>query len=88
MHENPPRTPGTAEQEVGRNADNKPYAKDSNEPPYARFIQVQLRCWYASVAVVVVALLLRGLGELFLPACVRLGGVDIWEDEVEDFGVP
>ena len=43
---------------------------------------------YASIAVVVVALLLRGLGELLLPARVRLGGVDLWEDEVEDLGVP
>jgi hypothetical protein len=41
-----------------------------------------------SVAVVVVALLFRRLGELFLPSCVRLHGVDVGENEVEDFGVP
>lgn len=41
-----------------------------------------------SVAVIVVALLFRGLGELLLPSCVCLRGVDVGEDEVEDFGVP
>lgn len=41
-----------------------------------------------SVAVIVVALLLRGLGELLLPSCVRLRGVYVREDEVEDLRIP
>lgn len=43
---------------------------------------------FPSVAVVVVTLLLGWLGEFLLPSCVCLRGVDVWEDEVEDVGVP
>jgi hypothetical protein len=40
------------------------------------------------LVVVVIAFFLGRLGELLLPACVCLCGVDVGEDEVEDFGVP
>ena len=40
------------------------------------------------VVVVIVAFLLGRLGELLLPARVCLCGVDVGEDEVEDFRVP
>jgi len=40
------------------------------------------------VVVVIVAFLLGRLGELLLPARVCLCGVDVREDEVEDFRVP
>jgi hypothetical protein len=40
------------------------------------------------VVVVVIAFFLGRLGELLLPARVGLCGVDVWEDEVEDFRVP
>lgn len=47
-----------------------------------------LHCSVVVVVVVVVALFLGRLGELLLPKGVCLCGVDIGEDEVEDFGVP
>jgi len=40
------------------------------------------------VVIVVIALFLWRLGELLLPARVCLCGVDVGEDEVEDFRVP
>lgn len=80
-----PRTPGTAAK-VGRDAD-KPYAKDQMNhicQVYTSTASLPVR----SIAVIVIALFLRGLGEFLLPSCVRLRGVDVGEDEVEDFGVP
>ena len=40
------------------------------------------------MVVIIIALLLRRLSELLLPAAVCFGGVDVGEDEVEDFRVP
>lgn len=79
---------------VGNLAPNKtrPHAKDQKkkEATYARFIQkiTFLFPFFPSVTVVVVTLFLGWLGKLLLPSCVCLCGVDVWEDEVEDVGVP
>jgi hypothetical protein len=81
-----PETPGTAA-ELGRDAE-KPYAKDQKShlcQVYTSTASLPVR---RSIAVIVVALLLRGLGELLLPSRVRLCGVDVGENEVEDLGVP
>jgi len=85
MHDNP-RTPGTAAG-LGGNA-AKPYAKDQMSHHPCQICTSTASLLVRSIAVVVVALLLRRLGELLLPSCVRLRGVDVGEDEVEDFGVP
>ena len=85
MHTGSSRTPGTVAKL--KRAAAKPYAKDQTNhlcQVYTSRAPFQQR----SVTVIVVALFLRRLRELLLPSCVRLRGVDVREDKVEDLRIP
>jgi hypothetical protein len=81
------RTPGATRQSW-KETPPQPYAKDQMSHLCQVYTSRASLLLQRSIAIVVVTLFLRRLGELLLPSCVRLRSVDVGEDEVEDLGVP